>query len=59
LYLPKIGLVKAVFHREIEGTIKTVTISSEAGQYFASINYEDGIERVVGTNNGKSIGVDV
>jgi putative transposase len=59
LYLPKIGLVKAVFHREIEGTVKTVTVSGEAGQYFASINYEDGINQVVGTNNGKSIGIDV
>lgn len=59
LYLPKIGLVKAVFHRGIEGTVKTVTVSSEAGQYFASINYEDGIDQVVGTNNCKSIGIDV
>ncbi len=59
LYLPKIGLVKAVFHREIAGAVKTVTVSSEAGQYFASINYEDGINQVVGTNNGKSIGIDV
>jgi putative transposase len=59
LYLPKIGLVKTVFHREIEGVVKTVTVSSEAGQFFASINYEDGIDQVVGTNNGKSIGIDV
>ena len=59
LYLPKIGLVKAVFHREIEGSVKTVTVSGEAGQYFASINYEDGIDQFVGTNNGKSIGIDV
>lgn len=59
LYLPKIGLVKAIFHREVAGTVKTVTVSSEAGQYFASINYEDGIDQVAGTNNGKSIGIDV
>lgn len=59
LYLPKIGLVKAVFHREIDGIVKTVTVSGEAGQYFASINYEDGIDKVLGTNNGKSIGIDV
>lgn len=59
LYLPKIGLVKAVFHREFERSVKTVTVSGEAGQYFASINYEDGIDRVPGTNNGKSIGIDV
>jgi putative transposase len=59
LYLPKIGLVKAVLHREIEGIVKTVTVSGEAGQFFASINYEDGIDTSVGTNNGKSIGIDV
>ena len=59
LYLPKIGLVKALFHREFEGSVETVTVSGEAGQYFASINYEDGIDRVPGTNNGKSIGIDV
>ena len=60
LYLPKIGKVKAKFHRgEIIGKVKTVTISCEANQYFASINYEDGKEEVIGTNNGKSIGIDV
>lgn len=60
LYLPKIGKVKAVFHRgEITGKIKTVTISYEAGQYHASINYEDGLQEVIGSNNGKSIGIDV
>ncbi len=60
LYLPKIGKVKAVFHRgEITGKIKTVTVSYEAGQYHASINYEDGLQEVIGSNNGKSIGIDV
>ena len=60
IYLPKIGKVKAKFHRgEIIGKIKTVTISYEANQYFASINYEDGKEEIVGRNNGKSIGIDV
>jgi len=60
LYLPKIGEVKAKFHRgNIEGKIKTVTVSIEANQYFASINYEDGTEELMGRNNGKSIGIDV
>jgi putative transposase len=60
LYLPKIGKVKAKFHRgEIVGKIKTVTVSCEANQYFASINYEDGLKEILGTNNGKSIGIDV
>jgi len=59
LYLPKIGLIKTKFHREVKGVIKTVTLSFEANQYFASINYENGLEQVYGTNNGKSIGIDV
>ena len=43
LKLPKIGEVKAIFHRKIEGKIKTVTVSlNKSGQYFASILFEDG-----------------
>jgi len=38
LKVPKIGEVKAVFHREVTGKIKTVTISkSSTDKYFASI----------------------
>ncbi len=38
LQVPKVGEIKAVFHREITGTIKTVTISkTPSGKYFASI----------------------
>ena len=59
LYLPKIGEVKAKFHRDIQGEIKTATVSMEAEQFFASLNIEDGKEEVFGTNNGKSIGIDV
>jgi putative transposase len=60
LYLPKIGLIKTKFHRgEIIGKIKTVTVSCEANQYFASINYENGTKELIGRNNGKSIGIDV
>lgn len=60
LYLPKIGNIKAKFHRgKVIGKIKTVTVSCEANQYFASINYENGKEQVLDSNNGKSIGIDV
>ncbi len=59
LYLPKIGLVKAKFHRDIAGKIKTATVSMEAEQFFVSMNIEDGSEQIYGTNNGKSIGIDV
>lgn len=59
LYLPKIGLIKTKFHRAVTGIVKTVTVSLEANQYFASINYDDGSQQSNGTNNGKSIGIDV
>ncbi|WZI66314.1 MAG: hypothetical protein HEQ35_31330 [Gloeotrichia echinulata IR180] len=36
--IPKIGVVKAVFHRPIEGKLKTVTISkTPTDKYLASI----------------------
>jgi len=60
LYLPKIGEIKTKFHRgEIIGKVKTVTVSCEANQYFASINYEDNLAEIKGLNNGKAIGIDV
>jgi putative transposase len=38
LVVPKIGEIKAVFHRKITGTIKTVTITkTPSDKYFASI----------------------
>ena len=43
LYLPKVGNVKAVLHREIAGTIKTVTVSrSLTGKYYVSILCDNG-----------------
>jgi len=59
LYLPKIGLMKAKFHRDIAGEIKTATVSMEANQFYVSMNIEDEEEEVFGFNNGKSIGIDV
>ncbi len=59
IYLPKVGLVKAKFHRDFKGEIKTSTISAEAGQFFISMNIEDGKEETFGVNNGKKIGIDM
>ena len=60
LYLPKIGHVKAVVHREISGTIKTVTISkTPTGKYFASILIENGLDAPVISFGGKVLGVDM
>ncbi len=60
LKLPMIGKVKAVFHREIEGKIKTVTVSlNKSGQYFASILFEDGKDKPEISKEGKAIGIDL
>ena len=60
LRLPKIGDVKAVFHRSTEGKFKTVTVSkNKANQYFASILFDDGKEKPESCNEGKEIGIDL
>jgi putative transposase len=60
LSIPKIGEVKAVIHRSIEGKIKTVTISKNcSNQYFASVLFEDGKEKPTSTTEGKAIGIDL
>lgn len=59
LAVPKIGEIKAVFHREIIGTIKTVTISKNpSGKYFASIlcEAEDSKNE---TSGDKTLGIDL
>ena len=56
VYLPKVGWTKAVIHRELVGTIKTVTIStSSTGKYFASILTDDGIEATKTISHIKTI----
>lgn len=60
LRLPMIGDVKAIFHREIEGQIKTVTVSKNcSNQYYASILFEDGNEKPTAETEGKAIGIDL
>jgi putative transposase len=59
LSVPKIGEIKAVFHREITGTIKTVTISkTPSDRYFASIlcETEDPNNQ---TSGNKTLGIDL
>ena len=60
LRLPKIGDVKAVFHREIKGKIKTVTVSkNKSDQYLAAILFEDGKDKPKTKTEGKAIGIDL
>ncbi len=60
--LPKVGLVKTVEHRPLEGPIKTVTISRETcGHYYASVLTEDDrpILTAVLPEGGRFTGIDV
>jgi len=59
LIVPKIGEIKAVFHREVVGTLKTVTISkTPSDKYYASILYET--EDLENSNTeDKTIGIDL
>ncbi len=59
LNVPKIGLLKAVFHRPINRTIKTVTISKTAtDKYYASILC--GVEGdEVQSSGDKTLGIDL
>ena len=60
VFLPKIGHVKAIVHRELAGTIKTVTVSRDpSGKYFASILTENGAEAPAVMLKGKILGIDV
>lgn len=58
LKIPKIGEIKAVFHRPIEGTIKTVTINKNvSGKYFAAILFE--VEGSAKSSRNKTLGIDL
>lgn len=60
LKLPKIGEVKAVLHRPIEGKVKTVTVTkNRCDQYFASILLENGKPKPDSSAYGKALGVDL
>ncbi|MCE2703235.1 MAG: transposase, partial [Anabaena sp. 49633_E8] len=60
LILPKIGKVSAIIHREIEGKIKTVTITKNCSeQYFAAILLEDSKDKPESIVEGKAIGIDL
>ena len=41
VYFPKVGWVKVIFHRQLEGEVKNVTVSkSKSGLYFVSFQVE-------------------
>src|ERR1019366_7961632 len=60
IYLPKVGWVKCVVHREITGKLKTITISRNAcGQFHAAILTDDGLALPTVSTAGKAIGIDL
>ncbi len=60
IYLPKIGSVKAIVHREIKGKIRNVTISKDlSGKYFASILTENDLITPSTSLGGNILGIDV
>lgn len=57
VYLQGIGNINIRFHRPIEGTIKTISITRKNGKYFVS--FACAILIVVLTKTNKSIGIDM
>lgn len=60
IYLPKVGWVRCIVHREIVGKFKTVTVSRNAcGQFHAAILTDDAMPLPPVSTEGKAIGIDV
>lgn len=61
--VPKIGKIKAVTHRVVEGKVKSITLSADAtGAYYASVLYEDGLpeaEPVQAVYEDEVVGIDL
>lgn len=56
VYLPKVGWVKAIIHRPIEGDMKNATVTkTKSGRYFVSIQCEIEIDKPI--FDGPAIGV--
>lgn len=58
VYLPKVGWVKAIIHRPIEGEMKNATVTkTKSGRYFVSIQCELEIDEPI--FEGEPIGIDL
>jgi putative transposase len=55
-----LGTVKAKVHRDVDGQLKTVTVSRMPdGRYYASLLVEDGLEKPEVSSEGKAVGIDL
>lgn len=62
IQVPKIGKIKASVSRQIEGRIKTITISkTSTGKYFASVLVDDGAElpKKLPVTEAGTVGIDL
>jgi putative transposase len=58
VYLPKVGWVKTVIHRPLEGKVKNVTVTkTKSGRYYAAFQVEVEIEEPI--SQGEMVGVDL
>ncbi|NET83595.1 MAG: IS200/IS605 family element transposase accessory protein TnpB [Moorea sp. SIO1F2] len=56
----KLGVIKAKIHRELDGEIKTVTVSkTPSGKYYASVLMEYESDDIKPSTDGKVIGIDL
>ncbi|NEO08255.1 MULTISPECIES: RNA-guided endonuclease TnpB family protein [unclassified Moorena] len=56
----KLGFVKAIIHRPLDGEIKTVTVSkTPSGKYYASVLMEYDSDYLQPSTKGKFIGIDL
>jgi len=59
LKLPKLGLMETIFHRRIEGDIKSVTITKTASnKYYVSILSEQDFQHITNPNKSTVLGMD-
>lgn len=58
VYLPKVGWVKAILHRKIEGQMKNATVSkTKTGKFFVSIQCE--VEHIQPEQKRAKVGIDL
>lgn len=57
IFLPKAGWTRIVIHRTIEGTVRNITVSQIAGDWFASVQTEQ--EAAIPVNCGPAVGIDL
>jgi len=58
LYIRNVGVVRIKLHRDIEGTIKTITIKRQNGRFYASLSCDDVPQHILPVSN-KEVGIDV